>query len=178
MVCIRRNSLPGSAKLVEDNPFGVRKFKVINVDVSRVPVLELDDAVQLYFDLLTQSKETMEQVRLLRDKILTTLSAQKLDRVQVDGFEAIRQIRHHPPQLNEERAIEILESHGRLDECQIEVLDEDKARDVIEDLFHHGALSKDELPYIYVKPTEALVVNKVQPEIERIKERRKVRRAA
>ncbi|MGI5834981.1 MAG: hypothetical protein ACOX87_00640 [Chloroflexota bacterium] len=149
-----------------------------NIDVSRSPVLEFDEAVQLYYDLLTQSKEMTEQVRLLRDKILRTLSAKKLERVQVDGYEAVRQIRHHPPQLNEDRAVEILEQHGRLEECQVEVLDEDKAREVIEDLFHHGALSKDELPYIYVKPTEALLVNKVQPEIEQIRERRKARRAA
>lgn len=149
-----------------------------NTNVSRAPVLEFNEAVQLYFDLLNQSKGMMEQVRLLRDKILSTLSAQKLDRVEVDGFEAIRQIRHHSPQLNDELAAEILERHGRLEECQVQVLDEDKAKEVIEDLFHHGALSKDELPYIYVKPTEALVVNKVQPEIEQLKERRKARRAA
>lgn len=147
-------------------------------DTSRAPVLDLDDALQLYYDLLNGSKGMMEQVRLLRDRILRTLSTHNLERVQVDGFEAIRQLRHHPPQLNEERATEILEMHGRLEECQVEVLDQEKAREIIEELFHQGTISKDELPYIYVKPTEALVVNRVQPEVEEIRERRRARRAA
>ncbi len=145
---------------------------------AKVPVLELEDALGLYYDLLNESKGILEQVRLLRDRILHVLSARKIDRIEANGYEAVRQVRHHPPRLNEQRAVEILERHGRLDECQVEVLDEDRAMAVIEDLFHHGALSKDELPYIYVRPTEALIVNRVQPEMEEVRERRRARRAA
>jgi Ribonuclease G/E len=129
---------------------------------GRVPVLDMSDALDLYYDLLQQSKGIEEQVRLLRDRILQALAARRIDRVQVDGYEAERQIRHHPPQLNEERAIEILERHGRLEECRVEVLDHEKAREVVDELFQHGSISKDELPYVYVKPTEALVVRSLK----------------
>ncbi len=145
---------------------------------SKAPVLELDEAIALYYDLLNQSKGMMEQVRLLRDRILRTLASKKVEQMQVDGYEVVRQLRHHPPQLNHELASDILEQHGRLAECQVEVLDEPKAREVIEELFHHGDISKDDLPYVYVKPTEALVVNRAQPEVERATEQRRLRRAA
>ncbi len=137
-------------------------------DAGKVPVLQLDDALEVYYDLLQQSKGIEQQVRLLRDRILQSLASRKIDRVQVDGYEAERQLRHHPPQLNEDRAAEILDRHGRLEECQVELLDPEKAREVIDELFQHGTISKDELPYIYVKPTEALVVHPLElPEAAR-----------
>ncbi|MHB0868756.1 MAG: hypothetical protein ACYC66_01550 [Chloroflexota bacterium] len=142
------------------------------------PVLNMGDALELYFDLLQQTKGMEQQVRLLRDRILHTLSSRRIDQLQVDGYEAERQLRHHPPQLNEDRAAQILESHGRLEECQVEVLDQEKARAVIDELFRHGSLSKDELPYVYVKPTEALVVNRVELPAEVEREVRRARRAA
>lgn len=140
---------------------------------GRAPVLNLADALELYYDLLGQSKEMDQQVRLLRDRILHSLSSRRIDRIQVDGYEAVRQLRHHPPQLNEERTAELLEEHGRLQECQVEVLDQEKARKVIDELFRHGALSKDELPYVYVKPTEALVVRRVEVPAEVAREERR-----
>ncbi|HEX2924516.1 MAG TPA: hypothetical protein VHS28_10895, partial [Chloroflexota bacterium] len=84
-----------------------------------------------------------------------------------------------PPQIYPERAEEILQRYGRLDECQVEVLDEEKARKVLEELFRHGALTKDELPYLYIKPTEALVVRETE-EVARERPRvaRRLRRAA
>ncbi len=144
---------------------------------ENVLVLEMGDALELYYDLLQQSKGMEQQVRLLRDKILQTLGSRRIDRLQIDGYEAERQLRHHPPQINEDRAIEILERHGRLEECQTEVLDEEKARQVIDDLFQHGAISKDELPFIYMKPTEALVVRHLAVP-EAVQEERRLRRAA
>lgn len=144
---------------------------------ARAMVLNLAEAVELYHDLLEQSKGMEQQVRLLRDRILDALSRIRADRVAVDGYEVERQLRHHAPQLNEELATEVLARHGRLEECQVEVLDQEKARAVIDELFQHGAISKDELPYIYVKPTEALVVRGVEarPAIEEV---RRARRAA
>ena len=146
-------------------------------DNTRVMVLNLAEAVELYHDLLEQSKGMEQQVRLLRDRILDALSSMGTDRVAVDGYEVERQLRHHAPQLNEELATDILARHGRLEECQVEVLDHEKARAVIDELFQHGAISKDELPYIYVRPTEALVVRSVEirPTIEEV---RRARRAA
>ncbi len=135
---------------------------------GKAPVLTMADALELYYDLLQQAKGMEQQVRLLRDRILQSLASRKIDRLQVDGYEAERQLRHHPPQLNEDRAAQILKSHGRLEECQVEVLDQQKATEVIEELFRHGAISKDELPYIYVKPTEALLVHPLElPEAAR-----------
>ncbi len=147
---------------------------------GRAPVLQMADALELYYDLLQQSKDIDQQVRLLRDRIIQSLASRRVDRVQVNGLEAERQLRHHPPHLNEDRAVEILERHGRLEECQVEVLDEEKARAAIDELFRHGAIGKDELPYVYVKPTEALVVSRVELPVpaEVAREERRVRRAA
>ncbi len=143
------------------------------------PVISLSDAIQMYRDLLEESKGIEGQLRLLRGKILGTLAAQRLDSVQVDGVEAMRQVRHHPPRLITDRAEEILRQHGRLEECQVETLDEERARDVIEDLFRHGALTREELPYIYVKPTEALIVREaVEIVEEEPRQERRPRRAA
>lgn len=150
----------------------------MSTDEGRAPVLNLADALELYYDLLQQAKEMEQQVRMLRDRILYSLASRRIDRVEVDGYQAERQIRHHPPQLNEDRAAEILVKHGRLEECQVEVLDQEKARQVIEELFRHGALTKDELPYVYVKPTEALVIRRVEFPAEVAREERRVRRAA
>ncbi len=125
---------------------------------GRVPVLNMADTLELYYDLLEQSKELEQQVRLLRDRILHAMSSRGLELVDTDGFEALRQLRHHPPQLNAERAEELLRDHRRLEECQVRRLDEEKTRQVIDELFRHGAISKDELPYVYVRPTEALIV--------------------
>ncbi|MGE5618625.1 MAG: hypothetical protein ACM3US_05155 [Sphingomonadaceae bacterium] len=142
------------------------------------PVLTIDEAVELYFDLLQQSKGLEQQVRFLRDRILQSISSQRIDHLVVDGLEVERQVRHHPPQLNEDRAVQILAQHGRLEECQVEVLDQEKARAVIDELFRHGAISKDELPYIYVKPTQALVVRRVELPAAAEREERPARRAA
>ena len=145
---------------------------------GKAPVLNMADALELYYDLLQQAKGMEQQVRLLRDRILQSLASRKIDRLQVDGYEAERQLRHHPPQLNEDRANEILERHGRLEECQIETLDQEKARAVIDELFRHGAISKDELPYVYVKPTEALVVHHLELPAEVAPEEKRARPAA
>lgn len=145
---------------------------------GRVSVLNLADSLELYYDLLEHSKGLDQHIRMLRDGILRAMSERQLDQVQVDGYQASRQLRHHAPQLNEDLAAEILEQQGRLDECLVQALDEEKAREVIEELFRHGALSKDDLPYIYVKPTEALVVRPVEAAAERTEERRRVHRAA
>jgi hypothetical protein len=143
------------------------------------PTIPLADAIQLYFNLLDETKGLEEQLRLLRGRILSTLAARKLDRVQADGVEVLRQVRHHPPRINIDMAEEILRQHGRLEECRVEMLDEEKARGVIDELFRHGSLSKDDLPYLYVKPTEALIVHEVREmEIEEPREVRRIRRAA
>ncbi len=144
---------------------------------GKVPVLEMGEALELYYDLLQQSKGIEQQVRLLRDRILQSLGSRRIDRVQIDGYEAERQLRHHPPQINDDLAVEVLERHGRLEECQVEVLDEEKTRQVIDELFQHGSISKDELPYVYVKPTEALVVRPLTVP-EAVREERRTRRAA
>lgn len=144
---------------------------------GKVPVLEMGEALELYYDLLQQSKGMEQQVRLLRDRILQSLGSRRIDRVQIDGYEAERQLRHHPPQINDDLAVEVLERHGRLEECQVEVLDEEKTRQVIDELFEHGSISKDELPYVYVKPTEALVVRPLTVP-EAVREERRTRRAA
>lgn len=148
------------------------------VNVARIPTLSLADTIELYHDMLEQSKVMDQEVRLVRDRILRALASQRIDQIQSDGYEAIRQLRHHPPQLNEDRATEILREHGRLQECQVQVLDQEKARQAIEELFRHGALSKDELPYVYVKPTEALIVRRMGTAAEEIEEAGRVPRAA
>ncbi len=145
---------------------------------GRVPVLNLNDTLELYYGLLEKTKEMEQEVRLLRDRILHSLSERGIAKEQVDGYDVERQIRHHPPQLNEDLAIEILAKHGRLAECQVEVLDQEKAREVIDQLFRHGALTKNELPFIYVKPTEALVVRQVEAVARPAQEIRRVRPAA
>jgi len=137
-----------------------------------IPVLQIGEALGLYYDLLQQSKELEQEVRLLRDRILRSLSDRRIDRIQADGYEAERQVRHHAPRLVEDKAEEILERHGRLEECMVQVLDVDRAREVIDELFRHGSISKDELPYIYVKPTEALLVHPLAPPEATREERR------
>ncbi len=127
-------------------------------NIGKAAVLTMGEALELYYDLLQQSKGMEQQVRLLRDRILQAIASLKTDRVLIDGYEAERQLRHHPPQINEDQATRVLEAHGRLQECQTEVLDLEKAREVIEELLRHGAITKDELPYVHVKPTAALVV--------------------
>ncbi len=145
---------------------------------GRLQVLNLADALELYYDLLEQSKGLDQQVRLLRDRILSAMAARKISEAEVEGYEAVRQFRHHAPQLNEERAEELLGENGRLEECLVKRLDVEKARQVIEELFRHGALTKDELPYIYVKPTEALVVRRAEPVAEEMAAEPEIRRAA
>ncbi len=129
---------------------------------GRLQVLNLADALEVYHDLLEQSKELDQQVRLLRDRILQAMASRKLSQVEVDGYEVLRQFRHHAPLLNEEQARDLLRENGRLEECLVQQLDEDRAREVIDELFRHGRLAKDELPYVYVKPTEALVVRRTE----------------
>ncbi len=143
-----------------------------------VAVLNLAGALELYSDLLEQAKDMDQQVRMLRDNILRAMALRRLDHVLADGYEAVRQLRHHAPQLNEDRAARILEEQGRLQECQVTSLDQERARAVIDELFRHGALSKDELPYVYVRPTEALIVRRVEVPEEVAEEVTVERRAA
>ena len=147
-------------------------------DNKEMAVISLADALELYHDLVEQAKGMDQLVRVLRDGILEAMSARKLTQVRADGYEAVRQLRHHPPQIDEDRATEILQEHGRLEECQTVELDEEKARAVIEELFMHGALTKEELPYVYIKPTEALLVRLVAAPAVEAEEEERVRRAA
>lgn len=150
---------------------------MVNRDASE-PVLDMAQSLDLYYDLLEHTKSLEEQLRMMRDRILSVLASRRLERVEADGYEAIRQLRHHPPRLNEERAEELLRDMGRLEECQVEVLDEERARQVIDELFQHGSISKDDLPYVYVKPTEALIVRPVEEVEEIARPARRARRAA
>ncbi|MCL5958263.1 MAG: hypothetical protein M1358_02925, partial [Chloroflexi bacterium] len=79
-------------------------------------------------------------------------------------LDSLRQVRHYRQRLDMEEARRILQRFHRLREATIETMDEDKARQSLEDLRARGLISPEEIPYEETHTTEVLIVRRAESE--------------
>lgn len=125
---------------------------------TATPVIDLADAVRMYATLQEQARQLGTIMEDLRGRILRALENADVEHLDVDGLRVVRQIRHFAPQLNVEEASHLLEREGRLREAQRLVLDADRAREVLDQLYVQGRISRAELPFSEARTVEALLV--------------------
>lgn len=131
---------------------------------AEAPVLDLAEGVRVYLSLQNQSRELNAVMEQLRVRLLEAMERTNLDEFFTDGIQTIRQMRRLPPKLNQEQAEKILRREGRLREAQHLVLDPDKARQVLDDLYSRGKIEQRELPYREPREVPVLIVRPVEEE--------------
>ena len=134
------------------------RLRVVKGRPEETPIIDLQEGVRLYYDLLAEVDLLQDIADSMRGRILRAMERTGLDEFEADGVHAIRQVRHFPPRLNEERATRILEREGRLKEATTTTLDHEKARAILDELYVQHRIDKDELPYTEAREVEALIV--------------------
>lgn len=139
-----------------------RKLRVVapRPSIEEAPVLSFEDALHLYIGLLEQSHALDQHLQVIRQELLRAMERLGITSVREEDFEVIRQVRHRGPRLDTEEAEALLERFGRLKECLVPQLDEDKARKVLDELKDTGKIAEAELPYEYPPESEVLVVRR------------------
>lgn len=139
-----------------------RRLRVVTdeVAVGQTPILNLEQIVFLYAGLLEQTRQLDELLEVLREQILRAMNELGIKSVREDEFEVIRQIRHRAAKLDEKKAEALLLRFGRLEECLTPQLDEQKVRQVLEELRAAGRIPEDQMPYVPVPESEALIVRR------------------
>ena len=124
------------------------------------PDLSFEEVVQLYTGLLEQVKELDQHLKVLRQELLRTMDEMGIESVREDSLEVMRQVRHFAPRLDRDRAEALLRRHGRLQECLVTALDEDRAKQVLAELREQGRIAEGEMPLEYPPEREVLVVRR------------------
>ena len=135
-----------------------RKLRVVTERPGQTPILDLAQGVEIYADLLSQSRRLQEMVEGLRLRILRAMEREGIENFEVDGVTATRQIRHFPPKLDVTKAAAILEREGRLHEAEEPRISPEKAGRILDQLYIQGKLTRAELPYEEAREVEALIV--------------------
>lgn len=134
------------------------KLRVVTERPGQTPILDLAQGVEMYADLLGQSRRLQEMVENLRLRILRAMEREGIESFEVDGMTATRQIRHFAPKLDLTGAAEILEREGRLREAEEPRINPEKAGRILDQLYIQGKLTRAELPYGEAREVEALIV--------------------
>lgn len=146
--------------MAQERAIPPERFRVVRGRPAETAILDLADGVRLYLDLLDQSRQLEVVLGDLRGRILRAMERIGVDELTVDGVQAIRQLRHFAPELDEAAARRILERVGRLAEAERRVLDPAKAAQILDELFVQGRISRAELPYTPPRVVEALIVRR------------------
>ncbi|MBI2953392.1 MAG: hypothetical protein HYY30_03700 [Chloroflexi bacterium] len=125
------------------------------------PVLTLEEALHLYIGLMEQSRQLGEHVQMIRTELLRTMDKLGIKSVREPDFEVIRQVRRRAPKIDYEKAEALLQRFGRLRECLVPRLDEEKVQKVVDELVAKGEISEEQAPYTYTPESEVLIVRKV-----------------
>ena len=134
------------------------KLRVVTERPGQTSILDLAQGVELYADLLGQSRRLQKLVEDLRLRVLRAMEREGIENFEVDGVTATRQIRHFPPKLDLTKAAEILQREGRLREAEEPRIDPEKAGRILDQLYIQGKLTRAELPYEEAREVEALIV--------------------
>ncbi|HEY8475779.1 MAG TPA: hypothetical protein VIN09_02795 [Chloroflexota bacterium] len=140
------------------------RLRVVRGRPSETPILDLAEGVRVYLDLMDQGRRLQAVMDELRERIVRAMERIGVDDFYADGVHAVRQIRRFPPQLDEARAAELLAREGLLDQAERRVLDPERARRLIDELYAEGRLRREELPYTPAREVEALVVRRIEEE--------------
>ncbi len=128
--------------------------------IEETTVLSFDDALHLYIALMEQSRQLDQHLQLIRQELLRAMEKLAITSVREADFEVIRQVRHRAPRMDTQKAEALLERFGRLKECLVPQLDEEKARKVLDELSAAGKIPKEQLPYEFPPESEILIVRR------------------
>lgn len=134
------------------------RLRVVKPQPAELPILDLAEGVQVYRDLLNQGRQLEAIKDDLRGRILRAMDRAGIEDFRTNGVEAIRQVRHFPAQLNQGEAEKILQREGRLKEAEKTVIDPEKAKEILDQLYVQGKIGKGQLPYTEPREVEALIV--------------------
>jgi hypothetical protein len=143
-----------------------RNLRVVKGRQGEAPVLDLAEGLQVYFDLLNQTRQLQAITEELRGRLLRAMETMGLFDFESDGIQAVRQVRHLPARLDRREAERILREEVRLAEAQSPMLDPEKAREALDDLYVKGKLKKEELPYAEPRDVEVLIVRSAEEQEE------------
>ena len=124
------------------------------------PVFTLEEAIQLYIGLLEQARQLDQHLKVIRAELLRTMDGLGIQSVHQENLEILRQVRHYPPRLDRAKAEALLRQFGRLHECLVTELDENKARQTLEELRQQGRISEQQLPFEVLPESEVLIVRR------------------
>jgi hypothetical protein len=139
-----------------------RKLRIVTATspIEQTPVVNLEQIVGVYAGLMEQTRQLDELLTVIRDQILRAMRELEVRSIRDEEYEVIRQIRHRPAKLDQQKAEVLLKRFDRFNECVISQLDDQKVRTLVEELLANGSIGEDEVPYGPESKSEVLVLRR------------------